>query len=195
MTFPPPALSKPGSSGQPVQEVRFVGPDGVEAAAGSEGEIWVRGPRVMSGYLDDAEMTAAVLSPDGWYRTGDLGYLDEDGFLFLTGRLNDLINRGGEKIAPAEVDAALLAHPAVAEAAAFSVPDARLGEDVVAAVVLRDGIALKPRELRAWMLGRLSPTRTPRRIWVVDALPRTETGKVRRGVLAERFAERATGAG
>ena len=190
MTLPPPARRKPGSAGQPVQEVRFVGADGADVAAGREGEIWVRGPRVMSGYLDDPEATAAALHPDGWYRTGDLGYLDDDGFLFLTGRLTELINRGGEKIAPAQVDEALQSHPAVVEAAAFAVPDARLGEDVVAAVVLREGAAIRPRELRAWLLDRLSSTKAPRRIWMVDALPRTATGKVQRGVLAERFGRR-----
>ena len=190
MTWPPPARRKPGSVGQPVQEVRIVGQDGFDAAPGSEGEIWVRGPRVVRGYLDDPEADAAAFLPDGWYRTGDLGYLDENGFLFLTGRLNELINRGGEKIAPAQVDEALQAHPAVVEAAAFAVPDARLGEDVVAAVVLKEGQQARPRELRAWLLARLSPTKVPRRIWLVDALPRTVTGKVQRGVLAERFRRR-----
>jgi acyl-CoA synthetase (AMP-forming)/AMP-acid ligase II len=190
MTFPPPARRKPGSVGQPVQQVRIVGLGDADAAPGDEGEIWVRGPGVMSGYLDDAEATAAVLRPDGWYRTGDVGYLDRDGFLFLTGRLNDLINRGGEKIAPAQVDEALQAHSAVVEAAAFAVPDARLGEDVVAAVVLKEGETIRPRELRAWLLARLSPTKVPRRIWLVDSLPRTVTGKVQRGMLADRFRRR-----
>jgi acyl-CoA synthetase (AMP-forming)/AMP-acid ligase II len=193
MTLPPPARSKPGSVGQPVQEVRIVDADGVDVATGCEGEIWVRGPRVMSGYLDDAEATAAALFPGGWYRTGDLGYLDDDGFLFLTGRLNELINRGGEKIAPAEVDGVLHTHPAIAEAATFAVPDARLGEDIVAAVVLRDGVSIRAWELRAWLLQRLSPAKVPRRFWMVENLPRTATGKVQRGVLAERFRHRERG--
>jgi acyl-CoA synthetase (AMP-forming)/AMP-acid ligase II len=196
MTLPPPARAKPGSVGQPVQEVRIVGPDEEDVAPGQEGEIWVRGPRVMSGYLDDAEATAAALLPGGWYRTGDVGYLDEDGFLFLTGRRNELINRGGEKIAPAEVDGILQTHPAIAEAATFAVPDARLGEDIVAAVVLREGVTIRAWELRAWLLERLSPAKVPRRFWIVEDLPRTETGKVRRGALRERFLDRpARGSG
>lgn len=189
MTLPPPARAKPGSVGQPVQEMRIVGLAGEDVAPGSEGEIWVRGPRVMTGYLDDPEATAAALRPDGWYRTGDLGYLDEDGFLFLTGRLNELINRGGEKIAPAEVDGVLQTHPAIAEVATFAVPDTRLGEDIVAAVVLREGMTIRAWELRAWLLERLSPAKAPRRFWMVESLPRTATGKVQRGVLAVRFGE------
>ncbi len=190
MTLPPPARAKPGSVGQPVQEVRIVGLAGKDVVPGREGEIWVRGPRVMSGYLDDPEATAAVLLPGGWYRTGDVGFLDEDRFLFLTGRLNDLINRGGEKIAPAEVDAVLQSHPAIAEAATFAVPDARLGEDIVAAVVLREGVTIRPWEVRAWLLQRLSPAKAPRRFWMVERLPRTATGKVRRGALRDQFLNR-----
>jgi acyl-CoA synthetase (AMP-forming)/AMP-acid ligase II len=187
MTWPPPARRKIGSVGQPVQEVRIVGGDGDDVGQGREGEIWVRGPRVVSGYLDDPEATAAAFLPDGWFRTGDVGYLDADGFLFLTGRLDELINRGGEKIAPAEVDAVLQAHPALSEAAAFAIPDARLGEDIAAAVVVKPGAAIREWELRAWLLARLSPSKTPRRVWTVDALPRTATGKVQRRLLAERF--------
>ena len=128
-----------------------------------------------------------MLLPDDWFRTGDVGYLDEDGFLFLTGRVNELINRGGAKIAPTEVDDVLLAHPAVASAAVFAVPDERLGEDVVAAVILHEGTSLTPRELRHWTLDRLAPHKAPRRIWFVDELPLTASGKVRRGVLKARF--------
>ena len=98
-----------------------------------------------------------------------------------------MINRGGEKIAPAEVDLVLQNHPAVAEAAVFAVPDPRFGEDLVAAVVVRAGMGVSPRELRTWMLASLSPSRTPRRIWIVDALPRTPTGKVQRAELTRRW--------
>jgi acyl-CoA synthetase (AMP-forming)/AMP-acid ligase II len=151
----------------------------------------IRGPTLFPGYLDDAEADAMVFLPGGWFRTGDLGFLDEDGFLYLSCRLNELINRGGEKIAPVEIDHALLSHPAVGEAAVFAVPDARLGEDIVAAVVLRPGMLATPRELRGWMLTHLSPYKVPRRIWMVDHLPRTRTGKVQRGVLADRFLDEA----
>ena len=115
--------------------------------------------------------------------------MDRDGFLFVTGRKKEIVNRGGAKIAPVEVDHTLLRHPAVAEAAVFAVPDARLGEDIVAAVVLRPNKTASQRELRRWMLDRLSPFKVPRRIWMVDALPRTRTGKVQRGELARRWSE------
>jgi acyl-CoA synthetase (AMP-forming)/AMP-acid ligase II len=187
LTAPPPARGKPGSAGRPIQEVRIVETGGEPAGPNVVGEIWVRGQRVVPGYLDDPEATAAAFLPGGWYRTGDAGYLDEEGFLFVTGRVDELINRGGSKIAPAEVDQALLAHPSVRDAAAFAVPHARLGEDVVAAVVPRDGCDLTPRELRRWLLDRLSPHKAPRRIWYLDDLPRTATGKVRRGELTRRW--------
>jgi acyl-CoA synthetase (AMP-forming)/AMP-acid ligase II len=185
--MPPPAAHKPGSCGKPVQEIRIVGGD-TAVSQREEGEIWVRGSALFAGYLDDPELNAATFTADGWLRTGDVGYLDEDGFLFLTGRLKELINRGGTKISPTEVDAVLLAHPAVLAAATFGAPDERLGEDIVAAVVAAGG-ALTPRELRGWMLDRLAPHKVPRRVWFVDDLPRTPSGKVQRGELARRWRE------
>jgi acyl-CoA synthetase (AMP-forming)/AMP-acid ligase II len=158
-------------------------------AAGTPGAIVVRGPAVFSGYLDDPEANAAAFLPGGWFRTGDIGYLDEDGFLYLQGRTSEIVNRGGENIAPAEIDRVLQSHPAVAEAAVFGVPDARFGEDLVAAVVIRPGMRVAPRALRAWMLESLPPSRSPRRIWMVAALPRTSAGKVQRGELARRWHE------
>jgi acyl-CoA synthetase (AMP-forming)/AMP-acid ligase II len=192
--LPPPARHKPGSVGQPILDLQVVASDGREAAPGVEGEIWVRGTKMPRGYVDDAGTNAEVLAPGGWFRTGDLGYLDEDGFLFLTGRRSERINRGGEKIAPAEVDEALLTHPAVDAAAVFAVPDDRWGEDVVAAVVLCPGRRVSARELRSWLLTRLSPHKMPRRIWFVRDLPRTALGKPRRGELARRWLARQEGA-
>ncbi|HMA65932.1 MAG TPA: 2,3-dihydroxybenzoate-AMP ligase, partial [Chitinispirillaceae bacterium] len=96
---------------------------------GLHGEIWVRGPRIITAYVDDPVANESTFMPNGWFRTGDVGYLDDDGFLFITGRVKELINRGGTKIAPGEIDAVLLAHPAVHAAAAFATPDDRLGED------------------------------------------------------------------
>jgi acyl-CoA synthetase (AMP-forming)/AMP-acid ligase II len=171
-------------------EIRIVGDDGRVLPAGERGEIVVRGPSLFAGYLDDPETTAAAFTPDGWFRTGDLGHLDAAGALFVAGRVKDQINRGGAKIAPAEVEAVLLAHPAIADAAVFAVPDPALGEEAVAAVVLRPGTTATPRELRAWMLDRLATTKAPRRIWFVSALPRTETGKVRRAELRRLWGER-----
>jgi acyl-CoA synthetase (AMP-forming)/AMP-acid ligase II len=187
--LPPPAKSKPGSVGIPIQELRIVNGDGADARPGAEGEIWVRNSKGFSGYLDDPELTAATFVSGGWFRTGDVGRLDEDGFLYLTGRLNELINRGGEKIAPVEVDQALQSHPAVADAAVFAVPDALLGEDLVAAVVLKPGETIARRAVHGWLLDRLSPFKVPRRIWLVDELPRTRTGKVQRGELARRWSD------
>ena len=139
MALPPPAVHKPGSAGQPVQDVRIVDAAGASLDAGTVGEIVVRGPQVFAGYLDDSAANAGSFFPGGWLRTGDLGYLDADGFLFVKGRVNELINRGGEKIAPLEVDRVLLAHPAVSAAATFAIPDELLGEDIAAAVVLVEG--------------------------------------------------------
>jgi acyl-CoA synthetase (AMP-forming)/AMP-acid ligase II len=185
-----PALHRvPGAVGQPWCDIQFVDERGDPVGQYESGEIAVRGPRVFPGYLDDPEANAAAFLPGGWFRTGDLGILDEFGYLHLTGRRDEIINRGGEKIVPHEVDEALVNHPAVAEAAVFRVADARLGEDIVAAVVLAPGQTASARHLRAWMLDRLSPYKAPRRIWFVDRLPRTPTGKVQRGELVRRWSE------
>jgi acyl-CoA synthetase (AMP-forming)/AMP-acid ligase II len=142
---------------------------------------------VSSAYLGDPEATAQSFGSAETFRTGDIGILDDDGALRLTGRIKEIINRGGEKVAPAEIDATLLTHPAVAEAASFSLPDRRLGEEVAAAVVRRAGANITERDLRRYAARRLAPAKVPRRIWFVDVLPRTVTGKVRRGELAQRF--------
>jgi oxalate---CoA ligase len=177
---------KPGSVGlvRPGLAVAIRNADGDALPPGMAGEITVQGPSVFPGYLDDSDATAAAFFPGGWYRTGDLGYRDEEGYLFVTGRLREMINRGGEKIAPVEIDEVLRTHPAVAEAAAFAIPDRRLGEEVAAAVVLREARTLDARALRRWAARRLSPHKIPRRIWFVDELPRTGSGKVQRGELA-----------
>lgn len=191
---PYPALHRvPGSVGVARCEVRIVDRFAEPLDPRQAGEIVVRGPQVFPGYLDDPVANAAVFLPGGWFRTGDIGWFDDDGWLHITGRLGEVINRGGEKIVPREVDDVLLAHPAVTDAAVFAVPHDVLGEDVVAAVVLNAGAAVSSRTLRAWMLDRLAAFKAPRRIWFVDALPRTATGKVQRGVLAERFGEHMRG--
>jgi acyl-CoA synthetase (AMP-forming)/AMP-acid ligase II len=187
---PTPAEQRVGSCGRPLAAaIRILDEEGRDHSPGSDGEIVIRGPTLFPGYLDDPAANAAAFLPGGWFRTGDVGRVDEDGFLYLTGRVKEQINRGGEKIAPIEVDRVLTQHPAVAAAAAFAVPDARLGEDIVAAVVLRPGSAASQRELRRWMLDQLSPFKVPRRIWFVDELPRTATGKVQRGELTRRWRE------
>ena len=152
---------------------------------GVEGEIVVRGASVTAGYLDNPGANAAAFR-NGWFRTGDLGQLDADGFLFLTGRLKDMINRGGKKIAPPEVEQALLAHPSVAEAAVCAIPHPALGEDVGAGVVLRTGATATEQELREFASARLAAFKIPRRIAIVDSIPRTANGKPKRHVLAEQ---------
>jgi acyl-CoA synthetase (AMP-forming)/AMP-acid ligase II len=156
---------------------------------GVPGEIVVRGPQVSARYLADAEASAAAFLPGGWFRTGDLGLLDDDGCLRLTGRIKEIINRGGEKLAPEEIDDALLDHPAVAEAAAFAISDERLGEEVAIAVVLEPGVSVSRRELRRAVATRLSLSNVPRRVWFIASLPRTATGKVRRGELSRLWRE------
>ena len=189
---PHPQDRRPGSCGRPVAgtvEVRILDESDEDVGSGGTGAVVVRGPTVFSGYLDDPEANAAAFLPGGWFRTGDVGFLDGEGFLYLRGRQSEIINRGGENIAPAEIDRVLQGHPAVAEAAVFAIPDATLGEDLVAAVAVRPGMQVSARELRVWLLGRLSPSRAPRRIWMVEALPRTASGKVRRGELARLWLE------
>jgi amino acid adenylation domain-containing protein len=160
--------------------------DGVMLPEGQIGEIVVRGMSVMQGYDNDptANQRAFV---HGWFRTGDEGYLDSDGYLFITGRLKELINRGGEKIAPQEVDATLLDHPAVTQALTFATPHPRLGEDVAAAVVLRQGATVTEKDIRQFVAERLAGFKVPRRVFIVADLPKGATGKLRRLELAAQL--------
>jgi acyl-CoA synthetase (AMP-forming)/AMP-acid ligase II/acyl carrier protein len=178
----PPAVRKPGSVGRSCgAEIRIVGPEGDDAARGKVGEVAVRGPNVFNGYENDADANRSAFR-DGWFHTGDIGYIDGYGDLFLTGRVKQLINRGGEKVNPQEVDDALLTHPAVVEAAAFSVKHKTLGEDVAAAVVLRQ--TLTQNQLRDFLAERLSSFKIPGRIMMLDRLPRNPVGKIDRLALA-----------
>jgi acyl carrier protein len=141
----------------------------------------------MSGYEGNPEATASAFSA-GWFRTGDQGYIDGEGYLFITGRLKELINRGGEKIAPREIDEALFAHPAVQLAVSFAVPHASLGEDVAAAVVLKANSLCSESELRAFLLDRLPAFKVPSQIVFVEDVPKGPTGKIQRIGLANRLA-------
>lgn len=180
----PPARRKPGSVGRSCgPQVRIVGPAGETLPAGETGEVAVRGANVFSGYENDADANAQQFRA-GWFHTGDLGYLDPDGDLFLTGRIKQLINRGGEKVNPQELDDALMAHAAVAQAASYAVPHRTLGEDVAAAVVLHDGKTVAAEELRAFLRGRLAGFKVPARIRIVDDLPRNMIGKIDRMALS-----------
>ncbi|MFE4371313.1 AMP-binding protein [Streptomyces sp. NPDC056835] len=164
-------------------EVRIVTGDGEPAAVGETGEISVRGPALTAGYLNDPRATAASFV-DGWFHTGDLGHLDPDGYLFLSGRTKEMINRGGEKIAPHTVEAVLLSHPAVQDALAFAVPDPKYGEEINAAVILQPGRHATQDDLRQHCLARLSAFEVPKRIYFLDRFPRTAKGAGDRGALA-----------
>ena len=183
----PPGAAKAGTLGIPPRgTLKLVGERGEALDAGEIGEIWLGGPSVTAGYLDAAELNREGFV-GGWFRTGDLGRLDAEGFLTLHGRTSELINRGGEKISPAEVDEALLLHPDVADAASFALPHPRLGEEVAAAVVLKPGAALTTLALRETLRPRLALFKIPRRVFFVDSLPKGPTGKVQRQRLAEQL--------
>ena len=184
----PPEPRRPGSVGRPLgSRVAILGSGGSFLHAGEVGEIVVQGPGVMSGY-ENAEANRAAFHGE-WFRTGDLGYFDEDGYLFLTGRIHESINRGGLKVAPSEVDAVFLAHEAVLEAATFAVGHPSLGEDVAAAVVLRQPGSLTAQQLRAYAFERLASFKVPTTVILVDRLPKNALGKVQRSALPDAFRE------
>jgi long-chain acyl-CoA synthetase len=159
-------------------KVRVVGPDDEPVATGETGEIWIKGPTVFRGYLNNPEATAAALT-DGWFRTGDAGKLDEEGFLYVVDRLKDVVIRGGENIYAAEVEAALYEHPDVAEAAIVGVPDERYGEQVAAVVRLRPEATADPAALQAHVASRLAAFKVPSIVRIPpDPLPRNAAGKV-----------------
>ena len=149
-------------------------------AVGSEGEIIVRGSNVMQGYLDQPEETAKTITEDGWLRTGDLGRMDEDGFVFVTGRIKELIIKGGENIAPREVDEALLSHDAVLEAAAFARPCKNYGQTVEACVMFKNEQTVSLDELMAHCHSKLGKFKSPDKIHVLPDLPKGPSGKVQR---------------
>ena len=182
----PPAPCRIGSPGLPYgNEVIIADGEGVELDPNEQGEILVRGPNVMREYLRDPQATAAAITEGGWLHTGDLGHKDEDGFVFVTGRLKELIIKGGENISPREVDDALFSHPAVVEAGALGVPDDTLGEDVAACVVVRDDMPVEEQELIEHCRKITGAFKAPRRILFMRELPKGPTGKVLRHELAK----------
>lgn len=182
----PPRVRKPGSVGVAAgPEVAIMDAEGAVLPVGATGEIVIRGATVIQDG-NDAAAHGNVFT-HGWLRTGDQGFLDADGYLFITGRLKEIINRGGEKIAPQEVDDVLMAHPAVAQAATFAVPHTRLGEDVAAAVVLRQPTTATAKDLRQFAAMRLAAFKVPRQILIVEDIPKGSTGKLQRRGLAERL--------
>jgi acyl-CoA synthetase (AMP-forming)/AMP-acid ligase II len=183
----PPAARKPGSVGPGTQVgISIRDEHGNVLAAGERGEVCISGPNVVSGYENNPEANATAFFGE-WFRTGDQGTLDEHGYLSLTGRLKEMINRGGEKISPREIDEVLLAHPAIAEAVAFGTAHQTWGEEVAAAVVLREGAAAKEAEILAFCRERLADFKRPKQIFITEAIPRTATGKIQRRVVAQAF--------
>jgi long-chain acyl-CoA synthetase len=171
---------KPGSVGMPLggTEMRIVALDGSALPANEPGEVQFRGPSVVPGYWDDEEATAEALSEDGWLSTGDIGYVDDDGYLFLVDRKKDVIIRGGYNVYPREVEEVLYAHPAVLEAAVVGVPHPTLGEEVAALVVARPGSAPDPDALRAYTRERVAAYKYPRHVLLVESLPKGASGKI-----------------
>ncbi len=181
----PPAARKPGTVGLAAgPEVAIMDGAGSLLPVGATGEVVIRGANVMAGYVDDPQANASAFHGQ-WFRTGDQGICDSDGYFTITGRLKELINRGGEKISPREIDEALLEHPAVAQAVAFAVPHARLGEEVAAAVVLEEGSDLTQRALGQFAAERLAAHKVPRVVRFVEAIPKGPSGKLKRVGLAE----------
>jgi acyl-CoA synthetase (AMP-forming)/AMP-acid ligase II len=194
MTVGRDALARPGTVGRAhsIFALAVEAPDGRMLGPGEAGEIVARGPTVMRGYLGDEPATSAALR-NGWLHTGDLGRLDEDGYLFITGRLKEIIISGGENVSPDEVEAVLARHPAVAEVAVFGTPHGRWGEQVTAAVVAR--APLTQQDLADFARPHLAGFKLPRALVLVDELPKTSAGKVKRSELRDRTIEAKSGVG
>ncbi len=183
----PPRLRKPGSVGLPAgPEVAVMDEAGKLLPAGAIGELVIRGANVTKGYKNNTQANATAFT-NGWFRTGDQGVMDTDGYFRLTGRLKEIINRGGEKISPREVDEVLLDHPAVAQVVTFAVPHAKLGEDVAACIVLAEGAAADEQSIRAFAATRLADFKVPRTVVFVAEIPKGATGKLQRIGLAQKL--------
>ncbi len=183
----PPAQRKPGSVGKGAGvQVSVMDEAGNLLNLGDTGEIVIQGGNVTTGYESNPDANASAFT-EGWFRTGDQGYQDEDGYVFLTGRLKEIINRGGEKVSPREIDEVLLQHPAVAQAVAFGMPHERLGEEVAAAVVLNEGSDANESELREHAASHLADFKVPRKLLILTDIPKGATGKVQRIGLAEKL--------
>jgi oxalate---CoA ligase len=183
----PPAVRKPGTVGIAAgPEISIMAEDGRLLSRGETGEIVIRGPNVTAGYEANPKANAEAFT-DGWFRTGDQGVMDADGYISITGRLKEIINRGGEKVSPREVDEILMDHPAVAQVVCFGMPHPKLGEEVAAAVVLREGQQATERELQDFVGGRVADFKVPRRILILDEIPKGATGKLQRIGLAQKL--------
>ena len=183
----PPAARKPGSVGRAAgPEVAIMNLDGRLLGASETGEVVIRGENVTAGYRNNPAANAEAFT-DGWFRTGDQGVMDEEGYLRITGRLKEIINRGGEKVSPREVDEVLMDHPAVAQALTFALPHDKLGEDVAAAIVLREGGVATEAQIRDFAAKRLADFKVPRKVVFLEEIPKGATGKLQRIGLAEKL--------
>jgi acyl-CoA synthetase (AMP-forming)/AMP-acid ligase II len=179
---------QPGSVGigQGV-EVKILDGEGNEVPQGSESEICIRGENVTKGYLNNPEANKSSFTKGGFFRTGDQGKMDKDGYVIITGRIKELINKGGEKISPIELDNVLARHPAVSEAVSFAIPDEMYGQEVAVAVVLKPGQRLEAAELKKWVLEKLAKFKVPKEVYFTDNMPKTATGKIQRRIVAEEM--------
>lgn len=188
-----PAKIKLGSVGPPIANTECMVVDlntGEPKGVGEEGEIWIRGPQVMKGYLNAPEATSATITPDGWLRTGDVGYVDEDGYFYIVDRVKEMIKYKGLQIAPAELEAVLLTHPAVADAAVIPSPDPEAGEVPKAFVVLKPDIPASEEDLMDYVAERVAPFKKIRRIELVQQIPKSPAGKILRRMLIQQERER-----
>ncbi|KAH9603486.1 hypothetical protein KSS87_010002 [Heliosperma pusillum] len=178
---------KASSVGRPVgQEMGILDENGVVQEAGSKGEVCIRGPNVTKGYKNNPEANKSAFQ-FRWFHTGDVGYFDEDGYLHLVGRIKELINRGGEKISPIEVDAVLLSHPGIAQAVAFGVPDDKYGEEINCAVIPREEAKMDEEDVISFCKKNLAVFKVPKKVFITDFLPKTASGKIQRRIVSEHF--------
>ncbi|KAH6674604.1 hypothetical protein B0J14DRAFT_617276 [Halenospora varia] len=182
----PPGKRMPGSVGigQGV-EVAILDGDGNKVPQGSEAEICIRGENVTKGYLNNPEANKSSFTKDGFFRTGDQGKQDKDGYVIITGRIKELINKGGEKISPIELDNVLARHPKISEAVSFAIPDEMYGQEVAVAIVVKSGQKLDEKELRGWVAEKVAKFKVPKKIYFTDNMPKTATGKIQRRIVAD----------
>ncbi|RQM05493.1 hypothetical protein DH86_00001527 [Scytalidium sp. 3C] len=189
----PPGKRQPGSVGvgQGV-EVKILDQDGNEVAQGAEAEICIRGENVTKGYLNNPAANKSSFTKDGFFRTGDQGKKDKDGYVYITGRIKELINKGGEKISPIELDNVITRHPAVSEAVSFAIPDEMYGQEVGVAIVLKSGQKLGDQELKDWVADKVAKFKVPKKIYFTDNMPKTATGKIQRRIVADTMMKQDT---
>jgi acyl-CoA synthetase (AMP-forming)/AMP-acid ligase II len=183
----PPAVRKPGTVGPAAgPEIAIMSDDGTLLGAGATGEIVIRGENVTAGYENNPKANAEAFT-NGWFRTGDQGTMDAEGYVSITGRLKEIINRGGEKFSPREIDEILMDHPAVLQVVTFAIPHPKLGDDVGAVVVLREGMQATEQQLREFVATRVADFKVPRKVLFRDEIPKGATGKLQRIGLAQKL--------